>query len=462
METNYGNNVFHTRALEFESAPTLKVRYFNTVWYDAAGEKHTSDPANFPAIKAWLEAAYPISRLQWVDGGELDEGWDDTHTCNDMLNALMARWTADGSPLDVHYLGISNRIPWGCSWVPGQAAASAADYYAAWDPDGRMADWYAGHELGHSYNMSHVCNQLSGICGQAPDPPCESYPYPNGAISQATSGSNAFYGFNSDRTEVYPPTWTDMMTYCNNEWISDYTYEKIHDYIVANTLAAESAVAPVAGEKLVVIGSLELASDAVTLRTVSRVNEAWRLTEQTPGPYSLRLTGAGGAILAQHEFSPTLAMPGCSQGAPGTASGQIYLVVPWAEGAQRIAIWHAGKELAGRDVSPHAPVVTLTYPNGGEQWAAEPVTITWDAADEDGGALAYMVQYSPDRGATWQTLANRLKERYLPVDPTTLRGSAEAVVRVFANDGVNTGVDASDATFRVGNKLPKATIILPA
>jgi hypothetical protein len=39
-------------------------------------------------------------------------------------------------------------------------------------------------------------------------------------------GANALYGFDSVGPTVYPPSWKDV-TYCNNEWVSDFACEGI-------------------------------------------------------------------------------------------------------------------------------------------------------------------------------------------------------------------------------------------
>ena len=36
----------------------------------------------------------------------------------------------------------------------------------------------------------------------------------------------------SPRTRFTDPNWEDVMTYCSNEWMSDFTYEGIRSYLV--------------------------------------------------------------------------------------------------------------------------------------------------------------------------------------------------------------------------------------
>lgn len=84
--------------------------------------------------------------------------------------------------------------------------------------------------------------------------------------------------------------------------------------------------------------------------------------------------------------------------------------------------------------------------------------IAWTGSDADQGEVFYLVQYSSDGGQTWETLASNVTATFLPVDPALLPGSDQALVRVLASDGVNTGEDQSDAPFHVAPKDPRVFI----
>jgi hypothetical protein len=58
-----------------------------------------------------------------------------------------------------------------------------------------------------------------------------SYPYPDGRISPALTGATALYGFDILNRAIYDPNWKDVMTYCQSEWVSDFTYEGIRAYL---------------------------------------------------------------------------------------------------------------------------------------------------------------------------------------------------------------------------------------
>ena len=68
------------------------------------------------------------------------------------------------------------------------------------------------HELGHNFSLQHT------PCGGAgnPDP---AYPYPDGSIGA--------WGYNARGSgRLVPPSWFDLMGYCDPKWISDYHFTK--------------------------------------------------------------------------------------------------------------------------------------------------------------------------------------------------------------------------------------------
>src|SRR5207249_1529795 len=103
--------------------------------------------------------------------------------------------------------------------------------------DQSYGDWYGGHELGHTYGRSHP-----GFCpGNSKDD--DNYPFPNGMIGNP----NDYFGFdvgdaaNSIAPQVYDPSvWTDMMTYCPNQWISPYTFMGLLDNLRSTETTARA------------------------------------------------------------------------------------------------------------------------------------------------------------------------------------------------------------------------------
>ena len=148
-----------------------------------------------------LRAPYTTSAPQ-VEADNANGAW------STILSEINSLRIADQSSR--HYFGVLN-TPYssgvaGVGYVGGSAALG-------WDRPG--ADFVAAHEWGHNWGRLHApCND--------PPNPDTSYPYANGVIG--------VYGFDLVAGSLKPPTYHDLMGYCNNEWISDYTYTGVLSY----------------------------------------------------------------------------------------------------------------------------------------------------------------------------------------------------------------------------------------
>jgi hypothetical protein len=134
-----------------------------------------------------------------------------------ILSELATLRTADGNSR--YYYGVlhpsyTSGVA-GIGYVGGQAAVG-------WDYLPSAAD-VAAHEWGHNWGRQH------SPCGGASNPDTN-YPYDNAAIG--------VYGFDLTTSTLKPPTATDVMGYCNNQWISDYTYRGVLDYRSSGTAVA--------------------------------------------------------------------------------------------------------------------------------------------------------------------------------------------------------------------------------
>jgi hypothetical protein len=84
------------------------------------------------------------------------------------------------------------------------------------------------HEIGHNHGRSHT------PCGTSGD---NSYPYPEGSIGA--------WGYDArDGDLLDPGEATDIMGYCSDKWISDYTYQAFLQRIRSVNGAQASQVLP--------------------------------------------------------------------------------------------------------------------------------------------------------------------------------------------------------------------------
>ncbi|MEM7232247.1 MAG: hypothetical protein AAF517_08740, partial [Planctomycetota bacterium] len=349
----------------------------------------------------------------------------------------------------------------GCATsIPATVASGPAGSGAfGWDDDQSYADWYGGHELGHAYGRKHP-----GFCGETEDD--DDFPYAGGQIGSATMDT---FGFdvgdppNSVPMRVYEPDeWTDVMTYCANQWISPYTYTGILEQTrLLAAIDGFAGVAQINAEAILILGDVDLDTDTVILEPFAR-QVGFEVTER-PGAsdFEIVMFGDGDRRLNSYPFTPVER----SEPTPGVHKAMIAEVVPWIEGTKRIAITRrrdgATREIASRVVSARVPSVRVLSPNGGENYNAGSFTARWQGSDDDGDELSYTVLYSGDDGASWQTLRASTRETSVELDVGELAGSESAKLRVIVSDGVHTLSDDSDAVFRVAGKAPVAMVRSP-
>lgn len=173
------------------------------------------------------------------------------------------------------------------------------------------------------------------------------------------------------------------------------------------------------------------------------------------GSYRIDLVDPDGNNLVSRNFEPS------RLAAHAPISRAVFNeAVRWHPATSRIVLRRGAAVLAERQVTDSTPTVTLLSPNGGEGWPAQgQETISWTAADADGDALFFWLEYSSDGGTTWNMIERNVQGTSYSVDLRNLAGSAQAMVRVLATDGVNTAMDASDGVFIVARKAPLVSII---
>ena len=243
----------------------------------------------------------------------------------------------------------------------------------------------------------------------------------------------------------------------SGQWISAINYERIFHILSRESgLEDAQALSPVEGgqrEYLVATGIINTA-DEVESRKFSRLFLPVG-TDDEPGngSYSLELQSQAGNLLFVRYFE----LGGEN---PAEGSGQFAEAVPYDPDTVQIILKHGNQVIETIPVSSNIPVVTVTFPNGGESLSGE-ATINWTASDADGDALVFDVLYSRDNGKTWSALAVNLDYNSFGWNTNEAPGTDQGLIRILASDGVNSGQDDSDAPFEVIAKSPDAVILSP-
>ncbi len=124
--------------------------------------------------------------------------------------------------------------------------------------------------------------------------------------------------------------------------------------------------------------------------------------------------------------------------------------------AARIQLRHDKVVLDQFGAGSAAPSITLSNPTGGT-YNSGSVPVTWTASDADGDPLSIVVEYTSD-GTRWTQVGfGSGATGTINVPVYQLGGSNTGRVRIFASDGLHTGVFTS-TTFSVANQPPQPFI----
>ena len=357
-ETNEGDNQFPSSGVplvpEVRTAGQFQVTLVPVVTSvdSRLGNVTTGNKDQFLAASMRM---HPLSSYDATLGGALTidnsvpalQADNGNNSWNSILSQLHARRTTDGSLR--YYLGVVNP-----SYSSGVAGIGYVGWPVAlaWDKL-PSASSVAAHEWGHNWNRQHA------PCGGAGNPDA-SYPYSGGTIG--------VYGLDVAAAVLKPTSSHDLMGYCGEEWISDYTYAGVMQYRgteagVATDLGA--AVQPT----LVVWGRIE--EGRVVLEPAFQATTRPSLPERD-GAYRVEGRAADGSRIFGLRFTPL-------EVADDRQSGRHFaFAVPLPpERAARVALLRLegegrSAELAASGAAPGP--VQVSRPGAGR------VSLRWDAS----------------------------------------------------------------------------------
>ena len=307
-----------------------------------------------------------------------------------------------------------------------------------WDFDGSYGDWYVTHELGHVYGLPHPSEPCTNLCPSGTPPSsCQIDPV------------GSFYGFDAVYEEVWANDSSDVMGYCDDQWISPTTY-----HVLRSALGSLAGVEPYPPgppqERMIVTGLIDLDLGIAHLEPIYRVISRFDPRTSNQGGYSIRLFDSSDQLKAALFFDPkpihddTHLVPAGEPVGPVGSQPQLMVaeVFPYVPGTARVELWQSGLELTGIDVTANPPSVALTYPVGGEVVPRQ-FTVTWSWSDLDNDPLTAAVLLSTDAGKSWRTLVAGVQGTTAAVDLEGLAGGTMSHIRVIATDGFNTAESVS-------------------
>ncbi|MGA9575458.1 MAG: HYR domain-containing protein, partial [Lysobacterales bacterium] len=335
------------------------------------------------------------------------------------------------------------------------------------------------HEINHNIDRKQTSTwglHVGGCGSQNGGPIDPNWPYGAGTlvtdagvqIQEVGVFPNTMGTFNS-----VSDTTPDFMTYCSSgfgQWFSPYRWQAWVDEFNRATpgpdgmpLGAGQGVSelrgagdglPIPADSFYLLGRVYPDESGEILQVLRQpgIPDA----EGLIGDYRVSVLDCGDAVLAENSFPVSFLG---DEGEDEEYFSFGFILNAAAESCT-IELLHNDDVLDSRFISGNAPVVTLTTPNGYEEWTGVE-TVQWTAQDADDDPLLFTLLYSADAGMTWEPLGTRIDANEFEVDSSQLPGSDNAIIRVLASDGVNTGQDDSDAVFSVAGRPVQVRILTP-
>lgn len=449
-------------SVTFVASPPLRLRVLGISYpFGTPPQTHTPSVLDFGLINSWLQRAYPVAQ---VLSSEAIVAATPTppFSCgqiNAQVAAMRAMDVSTGADNRTHYYGLVSDGGFfmrGCAAVPGAPDPTAIGSGPCgpaswgWDFDNSYGDWYTGHELGHTLGRKHP-----GACGESMDDPA--YPFTAGQLSDA---DNAFVGFDvGDPAYGLPMTalpgiqWHDVMTYCDRQWLSSYTYQGIWTRLVAeDALSPGPSPGPGPGfagrpderfpekveRKKTAVGKRNLISVVAMVNLTKREGKIEYVNPVPQGELSRPAPESPVVVLVKRLDGQVLyECPVGVKPLSDTARGQDELGIVDAIIAAEADAKVIELSIAGRSVDTFRASETPPGVRRVRRAAADPhaPVVAWETDARPQDKHTYSVQASTDNGKTWQTLAVGLTSTQVAIDRSQFRGAKQVLIRVIATDG---------------------------
>lgn len=480
--------------LWFHASAPLRLRVIG-FRYEQDGFGQVPTPLDFALLRSWLGRAYPAGHVTMTTI-VVDADAAPPFGCgsiNTQLAAIRALDMDSGGDERTHYYGLvgdGGFFMRGCAaGIPSTpspdvvASGPAGPATWGWDTDGSYGDWYGAHELGHTYGRRHP-----GFCGETMSD-LDNYPFENG---QLANGDSSFVGFdvgdpvNGLVMRALPGTiWHDVMTYCDRQWLSAYTYLGIRRRLAdEDLLGPTGAAGPVMGglagagvtggrpdarfphitppsapaepapttravdgggpgrATLSVVGAVNLTRASGEIRYLMPLEHA-RGPRSSGDDALLRARDAAGNVLDEFPVEVRL---DSELDVGDDRHGIVDAVIQIDPRTQAIELVVGDQIVDRRVVGGGVRQIRALRVDSGDRGLH--VTGEADEAASDSG-VTYSVQFSTDEGATWQTLSVGRPTPSVDIDETLFAPDEIVQVRVIASDGLDRSVVTTD-TFRAG------------
>jgi hypothetical protein len=357
-ERNPSNNLYPTSgtpmALDVRTVPTTYLTLI-PIFQKGTGVAGNVTAGNIGQYTSLTSRIHPVSSLDVqlhstyttsvrLTPDDINNSWED------LLSELQAVWLAEDTTRD------TSRTYYGVAHVTYASGVAGIGYIGepvamGWDhlPAGSEV---MAHELGHTWGREHSpCGGPAGV-----DP---NYPYADGRIG--------VFGFDVAQQVLHPDSDHDVMAYCSNVWISDYTYKGVLDWLIAHPQAPASAASRFVQPCLLVWGTVK--DGQLRLEPPIEVRTRPHLPSKAGSQQVTGLAADGGTV-----FSLAFEPAPIADGKSGSAA--FAFALPLSErdrGRLQSLRASSGAQVAVSEETEPARVAV-------QRQSADQVQLTWDAA----------------------------------------------------------------------------------
>ncbi len=294
--------------------------------------------------------------------------------------------------------------------------------------------------------------------------------------SKYSRGSVGYYSYppyyyTNKIEDVDPLKDFDFMSYCENAniWVSVHSFKHLlnsftyygesslfDDYPSQRRMVSfddfppksfgESSQYLVIGGTISEQGKIENISSRIVPFEMEKKN-----ISNVDAKYSVNLLDEQGTLLSSTSFQPVLL--------PESDEYMFFETIPFYSHAKQVVIKNNTNIMESIKITDNSPNISITSPLEGKILDGIQ-EITWKAFDADGDTLTFDILYSTDAGITWNALDVFYDHDYYRWDTDISPGSNQYMIRVVANDGINTSY-ADSGMFSIPSKSPKTFVVFP-